>query len=190
MIRSRACVSAVQIPEERFPDDVIVLLHEADITVSCVPIQLDDGDWQAALFFVLPANAPCLKTGRLLGGPYTVEFDADVHEHEKGTLIEVGLEIITPIEPSRGTLLFLTGHSPSHFESLKLISEQDEIPLFIGDEYCRVLFKQRVPVSRAMQQGFRQLLDQAVARDALIRLTGHYDPEQVFNDVLASLNLQ
>ena len=153
-------MSVPQYPEERFPEDVIVLLHNANVTVSCVPIQLDDGNWQAAIFFVLPAAAPCLSTGRLLGGPFTVEFDADLHEHEKGTLIEIGMEIVTPIEPSRGTLLFITGHSPSHFETLKMISEQDELPLFIGDEYCRVLYKQRVPISQAMQKGFRQLLDE------------------------------
>ncbi len=167
----------------------MVLLHNANITVSCVPVQLDNGQWQAAIFFVLPADAPCLKTGRLLGGPYTVELDADLHEHEKGTLIEIGLEIITPIEASRGTMLFITGHSPSHFESIKLISQQDQLPLFIGDEYCRVLYKQNIPVSKAMQSGFRQLLDEAVARDAVIRLTGHYDPDRVFTDVLASLQL-
>lgn len=182
-------MSAAQIPEERFPDDVMVLLHNANITLSCVPVQLDNGQWQAAIFFVLPADAPCLKTGKLLGGPYTVELDADLHEHEKGTLIEIGLEIITPIEPSRGTMLFITGHSPSHFESIKLISEQDQLPLFIGDEYCRVLYKQNIPVSKAMQKGFKQLLDEAVARDAVIRLTGHYDPDLVFTDVLASLQL-
>lgn len=182
-------MSAAQIPEERFPDDVMVLLHNANITLSCVPVQLDNGQWQAAIFFVLPADAPCLKTGTLLGGPYTVELDADLHEHEKGTLIEVGLEIVTPIEPSRGTMLFITGHSPSHFESIKLISQQDQLPLFIGDEYCRVLYKQNIPVSKAMQSGFKQLLDEAVARDAVIRLTGHYDPDLVFTDVLASLQL-
>ena len=182
-------MSAAQIPEERFPDDVMVLLHNANITLSCVPVQLDNGEWQAAIFFVLPADAPCLKTGKLLGGPYTVELDADLHEHETGTLIEVGLEIVTPIEPSRGTMLFITGHSPSHFESIKLISQQDQLPLFIGDEYCRVLYKQNIPVSKAMQNGFKQLLDEAVARDAVIRLTGHYDPDLVFTDVLASLQL-
>lgn len=174
---------------ERFPDDVTVLMHEAGVTVSCVPIQLDDGEWQAAIFFVLPTDAPCLDQGRLSGGPFAVEFEADLHEHENGTLIDVGLDIRTPIEPSRGTLLFITGHSPSHFESLTLITQQTSLPLFIGDEYCRVLYRQQVPISEAMRQGFRQLLDEAVARDAIIRMTGHYDPDRVFTDVVASLGI-
>ena len=93
-------MSAAQRPEERFPDDVIVLLHNANITVSCVPIQIDDGIWQAAIFFVLPADAPCLTGGRLLGGPYSVEFDADLHEHEKGTLIEIGFRSLRRSNPA------------------------------------------------------------------------------------------
>jgi hypothetical protein len=182
-------VSAVQRYDERFPDDVIVLLHDANVTVSCVPVQFDDDKWQAAIFFVLPTDAACLRGGSLSGGPFSVELDADLHEHEKGTMIEIGLAIGTPVEPCRGTLLFLTGHSPSHFETVKLISQQAELPLFIGDEYCRVLCRQRIPLSDTMRRGFGQLLDEAVGRDALIRLSGHYDPDQVFMDVVASLQL-
>ena len=174
---------------ERFPDDVIVLLHNANVTVSCVPIQIEAGQWQAAIFFVLPENAPCLVNGKLVGGPFAVELDADLHEHEKGTLIEIGIQIATPVESSRGTLLFLTGHSPSHFETLTLLTEQRELPLFIGDPYCHVLHRQRVPLSDAMRAGFRQLLDEAVGRDAIIRMTGHYDPDLVFADTVAGLQL-
>jgi hypothetical protein len=182
-------VPAVQSSDERFPDDVVVLLHNANVTVSCVPVQMDDGQWQAAMFFVLPRDAASLHDGRLPGGPFSVELDADLHEHAKGTIIEIGIRIDTPVEPSFGTLLFLTGHSPSHFESLKLLTQQHTLPLFIGDEYCRVLFRQLIPVSDAMRSGFSRLLDEAVARDAVIRMTGHYDPDQVFTDVVASLQL-
>ena len=174
---------------ERFPDDVVVLLHNANVTVSCVPIQMDDGQWEAAIFFVLPKEAACLNNGELAGGPFAVEFDADLHEHEKGTLIEVGIDIATPKENSRGTLLFITGHSPSHFESIKLMSEQQALSLFIGNEYCEVLYRQRIPLSDVMRSGFKQLLDEAVGRDAVIRMTGHYDPDLVFADTVASLQL-
>ena len=127
--------------------------------------------------------------GELHGGPFTVEFDADLHEHEKGTLIEIGIDISTPGENSCGTLLFLTGHSSSHFETLKLLTEQENLPLFIGDEYCRVLSQQRIQLSDTMRSGFAQLLDEAVGRDTIIRMTGHYDPDLVFSDVVAALQL-
>ncbi|MFK7856948.1 MAG: hypothetical protein AB8B79_22730, partial [Granulosicoccus sp.] len=145
--------------------------------------------WQAAVFTVLPVNAPSLVDGQLAGGPFSVEFEADLNAQEKGTLIEIGINIATPIENSRGTLLFLTGHSSSRFDTLRLLTEQQDLPLFIGDEYCRVLSQQRVTLSDSMRNGFRQLLDEAVGRDAVIRMTGHYDPDVVFSDVVAALRL-
>jgi hypothetical protein len=86
-------------------------------------------------------------------------------------------------------MLFITGHSPSHFESIKLLSEQPELSLFIGNEYCEVLYRQRIPLSDTLRKGFKQLLDEAVGRDAFIRMTGQYDPDLVFADTVASLQL-
>ena len=174
---------------ERFPDDVVVAMHHAEITVSCMPVQIDGDDWQAAVFFVLAADAQCLDEGKLSPGPFSVEIDADLHEHTNGSLIEIGIDIATPVEPSRGTLLFITGHSPAHFETVKLLSSQADIPLFIGDEYCNVLSRQRIILSDSMRAGFKQLLDEALGRDAVIRMTGHYDANKVFSDVLATLSL-
>lgn len=173
---------------ERFPDDVVVLLHEANVTVGCVPVQIDDQDWQAAVFLVLSSDSPCLVDGELRGGPFSVAIDADLHEHENGTAIEIGIDVATPVTHSFGTLLFLTGHSASHFETVKMLGNQRELPLFIGDEYCKVLSKQTIPLNEAMRSGFSQLLDEATGRDAVIRLTGHYDPDKVFTDTLALLN--
>jgi len=174
-------------PVQRFPDDVMVALHNANITVTCTPVQIDHGEWQAALFFVLPEEATCLREGKLIGnGPFTVVFDADLHEHDNATVIELGVEIATPPEAQNGTLLFITGHSSHHFDVLKLLTEQSELPLFIGNAYCEVLSQQRVPLNDVLRNGLRGLLDEAVRRDALIRMTGHYDPDAAFTAVLAS----
>jgi hypothetical protein len=40
-----------------------------------------------------------------------------------------------------------------------------------------------------MRSGFKQLLDEAVGRDAVIRMTGQYDPDLVFADTVSSLQL-
>lgn len=167
----------------------MVALHHANVTVSCVPVQIDNEQWQAALFYVLSADSPCLVDGQLTPGPYTVEFDADLHEHANGSLIEMGIDIATPVEHSRGTLLFITGHSSAHFETVKLLSTQNDLPLFIGDEYCNVLYQQRIVLSDGMRAGFKQLLDEALGRDAVIRMTGHYDADAVFKDVVNTLNV-
>jgi len=163
----------------------MVALHHANVTVTVTPVQIDHGDWQAALFFVLPEDASCLANGKLIGkGPFTVAFDADLHEHDKATVIELGVEIATPPESQNGTLLFITGHSSHHFDVLKLLTTQSELPLFIGNSYCEVLSQQRVPLNQSLRSGLSGLLDEAVRRDALIRMTGHYDPDEAFSAVL------
>ncbi len=181
-------VSHVTQEMRKFPDAAIVALHEASVTTTCMPIKLDDKEeWQAAIFYVMNPDAPCLGKGnRLLGGPFSVEIEADLHEHENGSMIEIAFEIGTPIEPSKGVLLFLTGHSSTHFDALKLLSKQTEIPLFIGDQYCNLLWQQRIPMNDTYRSGFSSLIDEAVARDAVIRLTGRYDPDAVFADTVAS----
>lgn len=173
----------------KFPDEVIVALHEANITATCMPIQLDGGDWQAAFFYVLAPDAPCLTNGKLLGGPFAVALDADLHEHDNGTMIEIGVEIITPIEPCKGVMLFLTGHTSTHFDALNLLSEQSEIPLFIGDQFCSTVWQQRVPIDENFRLGITALIGEAVTRDAVIRMTDRYDPDAVFADTIAKRQL-
>lgn len=163
----------------------MVALHDAAVTVTCLPVKLDGGEWQAALFYVVPPSAPARHGDLLPGGPFAVELEADLHEHEHGTVFELGIEIRTPIEPLRGTLLFLTGHSSAHFEALTLLTTQRELPLVIGDEYCNVIWQQRIPLADAHRTGFRTLIDEAVGRDAVIRLTGRYDPDAAFTEAHA-----
>jgi len=171
---------------DKFPDNVIVALHNAGVTLTCIPVQIDGDDWQSAFFYVVANDSPCLVDGQIAGGPFTVTFDADLHEHDNGTAIEIGIDIATRGAPLRGTMMFLTGHSSTQFDALKLLQTQQDIPLFIGDAYCNILWQQRVPISAAHRQGFTGLLDEAVARDAVIRMTGRYDPDAVFADLLAT----
>lgn len=177
----------------RFPDEVVVALHEAGITLGCLPVRIDDGDWRAALFYVVPPDAPCRAgagrstsgSGTTLGGaPFAVELELELHEHAAATVVELGIEIRTPAAPLKGSVLFLTGNSSAHFDALTLLATQPDLPLFIGDEHCRLIAAQRVPLGDGERRAFRTLLDQAVGRDAVIRLSGHYDPMAAFDDVL------
>ncbi len=180
--------SSGQAPQ-KFPDEVIVALHEAHITATCMPIQMDGADWQAAFFYVLAPDAACLSEGSLPGGPFTVALDADLHEHDNGTMIEIGVEIVTPIEPCKGVMLFLTGHTSTHFDALQLLSEQSDIPLFIGDQFCTTLSQQRIPIDDSFRLGITALINEAVTRDAVIRMTDRYDPDAVFADTIAKRQL-
>lgn len=90
-----------------------------------------------------------------------------------------------PPEPLSGVMLFLPGHSSAQFDTLTLLAQQADIPLFIGDPYCRILWQQRIPLADAHRYALREILDEAVGRDALIRLSGHYDAERAFADIAA-----
>lgn len=169
----------------RFPDAVTVALHESGVTVTCLPVDFGDGSWQAAIYYVLPPDSHCLAAGEAISGPFSVSVDADLHEHAHGTVIELAIEIAVPPDPLIGVMLFLTGHSSAQFDTLSLLANQSDIPLFIGDAYCHILWQQRIPLAVAHRQVLREILDEAVGRDALIRLSGHYDAERAFADVAA-----
>lgn len=171
---------------ERFPDDVIVALHDAGITLGCLPVRIDNADWTAALFLVLAPDAACLGAdGKLGGGPFSVSLELDLHEHASATVIELLIDVATPGEPIGGSVLFLTGHASAHFDALMLLSSQPDLPLFIGDAYCRLLCSQRIPLGNGERAGFRTLLDEAVGRDAVIRMSGRYDASAAFDAVLS-----
>lgn len=163
----------------------MVALHDSGVTMTCLPVEFGDGHWQAALYYVLPPDAPCLADGKPLRGPFGVGLDADLHDHASATVIELSVEIAVPPEPLSGVILFLTGHSSAQFDTLSLLAEQADIPLFIGDPYCQILWQQRIPLEDAHRQVLREMLDEAVGRDALIRLSGHYDADRAFSDIAA-----
>lgn len=181
-----SCARPATPGERRFPDEVVVALHETGVTLGCLPVRIDGDEWRAALFHVVPEKAECLSIDPTLSGaPFAVELEADLHEHEHASVIELGIEVRTPGVPLSGSVLFLTGHVPAHFEALSLLASQPDLPLFIGDAYCRQLASQRIPLGDVERGVFRTLLDEAVGRDAVIRMTGRYDPHAAFDAVLA-----
>jgi len=202
---TRRIVSTMQ----KFPDPVIVAMHHAGTTVTCMPVQYDeagvavapsttssssasnqggsvDAGWESAIFFVLPLSVADRELKSLFPatGLFPVGLEADLIEHESGTLIELGIEIDLGLaEKPSGIVLFLTGHLPSHFEAVQLLSKQESIGLFIGDVHCNLLHQQRIPLADGHRSAFDSMLQDSIRRDALIRMTGHYDPEAVFDSV-------
>ena len=79
-----------------------------------------------------------------------------------------------------GRILFVTGHMPAHYEAVQLLAEQESIGLFIGDMHCTLLHQQRIPLAEPHRQVFREMLQEALRRDALLRMTTQYDPEAAF----------
>lgn len=189
----------------KFPDAAIRAMHHAGTTVTCMPVVIDDSGltvadlssetvsaesagagWESAIFFVLPLSVTNKQLKKLFPSErlFPVALEADLIEHDNGTLIELGVEIDLGLkENPTGLLLFLTGHISSHYEAVQLLAKQESIGLFIGDVHCNLLHQQRIPLASAHRSVFDDMLQEALRRDALIRMSGSYDAEAVFDSV-------
>ncbi len=170
----------------KFPDAVITAMHHAASTVTCLPVQMDGDEWKSAIFFVLPESFTQADINAIFENSalVTVGLDADLKEPKGATLILLGVDIdIGQGDMLRGEILFLTGHLKSHFETVKLISEQASIDLFIGDTFCNLLHQQSIPLEDAHRQVFADLLKEASSRDALLRMQSQYDPDAAFAEL-------
>ncbi len=189
----------------KFPDAAIRAMHHAGTTVTCMPVvidesgqalaaadtlaqsaQLADAIWESAVFFVLPLSVTNKQLKKLFPSEklFPVALEADLIEHDNGTLIELVVEIDLGLKQNpSGVLLFLTGHISSHYEAVQLLAKQDSIGLFIGDVHCNLLHQQKIPLADAHRSVFNEMLQEALRRDALIRMSGKYDAEAVFDSV-------
>lgn len=183
----------------KFPDPVITAMHHAGTTVTCLPVKMSDespdaaltpsnasdssNGWAAAIFFVLPESweeaqiQQAFQPGTLL----PVGMSADLIEHDTATLISLEVDVVLPEEKLSGEILFIPGHLEGHHETLRLLSSQVAIDLFIGDKFCELLHQQTVPLAREHREVFADLLKEATGRDALIRFRGQYDPQAAFD---------
>jgi len=185
----------------KFPDQVITAMHHTGTTVTCLPVQMspdpqktnasatnpsdrqtDRSDWQAAMFFVLPESWENRQIKRTFrdGTLFPVGLSADLLEEDTATLVTIELEIHFSEHPLNGEILFIPGHLETHHETLRLLSEQQGIDLFIGDKFCTLLHQQTIPLSAEHREVFGDLLKEASSRDALIRFRGQYDPQAAF----------
>ena len=145
-----------------------------------------DTDWESALFFVLPLSVTHDELKSLFPSPhlFPVALEADLIEHEKATLIELGIEIDLGLSDSpAGRVLFLTGHLSAHHEAVSLLGQQQSISLFVGDVHCNLLHQQRIPLADEHRSVFREMLQDALKRDSLIKMTSRYDPDEAFESV-------
>jgi len=189
----------------KFPDAVIRAMHHAATTVTCIPVAIDqsqksgsdpkqlehgelqeENSWESAIFFVLPLSVTHAQIISLFPANqlFPVAMEADLIEHENGTLIELAIEIDLGLaDKPAGRIVFLTGHIPVHHEAVTLLGKQESIGLFIGDVHCKLLHQQRIPLAAGHRQVFNDMLKDALKRDALIKMSGKYDPDKVFGSV-------
>ena len=122
-------------------------MHHAATTVTCIPVAIDQSErsgsntehpasdgqqkensWESAIFFVLPLSVTHTQITSLFPASqlFPVAMEADLIEHENGTLIELTFEIDLGLaDKPAGRIVFLTGHIPVHHEAVTLLGKQE-----------------------------------------------------------------
>ena len=100
-------------------------------------------------------------------------------------------EIYTRENDPLGCEILLTpGEGGSHFDALKLLSKQQRICWFFGDQAYWTIHSQQLPLNEDQRQGFEELLRDALKHDTMVRMTGRYDAQAGLGDIVKHYELR
>ncbi len=181
------CVNREQ-SMNRFPETVRKNMEYTGSSVTCLPVQIDSGDWESAIFFKV-SGKECKqdrKTLSRLTHTVPVAVETDIIKHANAAVIMLRLEVFTSDDsPLVGEVLLTPGHTEAHFETAKLLCTQKLLRWFFSDAAYWIIHSQQNQLQATQHAAFSSVLDDAVQHDALIRLTGSYDVEIALNEVLS-----
>lgn len=173
---------------KRFPEAVRNNMEYTGSSVTCLPVQIDSGDWESVIFFKV-AGKECKqdrKTLSRLENTVPVAIETDLIQHANAAVIMLRLEVFTREDsPLVGEVLLTPGHTEAHFETAKLLCSQGLLRWFFSDAAYWIIHRQQNQLDATQHVAFKEVLDNAVQHDALIRLTGTYDVEMALNEVLS-----
>lgn len=181
------------IHRNHFPFKVQQAMATGGSMVTCLPVQLDGRDWESAIFFQLAGkeSATDLKLIRERNRPLPLSIETDLLERDNGTVVLLRLEVFARAnDPLAGEILLLPGGAEAHFEVLDLLAKQPHLSWFFGDHKYRIVHSQAHPLSEEQRTEFAALRDDALKRDAIIRMTGRYDAQAAFASVVANYDLR
>jgi hypothetical protein len=177
----------------RFPDAVRDAMQATGAAATCVAVQLDGNDWEAALFIQL-AGAECKADRRAIKqskGPLPVGMETDLVETDSGAVVILRPEVHTqPGNPFACEILLTPGDGGTHFEALKLLSRQSRLSWFFGDQSHWILHSQQHPLDAAQHDGFDALLRDALRHDTMVRMSHRYDAQAALGEVVKHYELR
>lgn len=176
-----------------FPPKVLQAMDAGGGVVTCLPVQMDQADWEAAIFFRVSGPESKLDRRALnrAASPLPVAIEGDLIEAEHAAVVILRAEVHTRSDdPLHGEILLLPGGARSHFETLQLLSKQPRLCWFFGDASARIIHSQQHALDQDYRDGFSGLLSDAVRHDAMIRCTGRYDAQAAFADVVSHYALR
>ena len=161
-------------------------MRDGGVMTTCVPLRVDGGDWESAVFFDL-AGAECEKDREQLSlckSPLPVTLEADVINNPQAAVVMLRFEISTrPGDPLVGEVLLTPGSGEVQYATLEGLTRQERLLFFFGNEDYRVIHSQQLALGADQRNGYQGILDDAVSHDALIRLTGRYDATAAMREV-------
>ena len=161
-------------------------MRDAGVMATCVPIRIDGGDWESAVFIDLGGDE-CVADREVLrqcAGPLPVTLEADVIENPLGGVVMLRFEIGTrPGDPLAAEVLLTPGVGDVQFSTLVHLTRQDCLRFFFGDTDYRVIHAQQLILGDREHGGYRAILDDVVRYDAVVRLTGRYDATGAMKEV-------
>ena len=168
-------------------------MHASGALATCVPVRLDSGAWQTAIF-IRVLGEECGKDRVILSNtdrPVPVGFEGDVLKHESAAIILLRLEVHTiSCDPLAAEILLAPGATAAHVEALRLLASQPSLSWFFGDDEFRVLYAQSHPLSAEQHAAFDDLLREAVAHDAMVRYTSRYDADAALSQIASRYELR
>ncbi len=161
-------------------------MRSGGVMTTCLPVRLDHGTWETAVFFGL-GGPECREDRRILGkcrAPVPVALEADVIECASAAVVMLRFEVATrPEDPLAGEVLLTPGLGRLQFRTLENLVEQQHLRFFFADGKFRVIHSQQLQLGQRERDGYRSILGDAVKHDAMIRLTGRYDADAAMREV-------
>ncbi len=169
-----------------FPPEIVRRMRSGGVMTTCLPVRLDGRQWESAVFFGLE-GPECREDRWILTHsrtPLPVALEADVIECSSAAVVMLRFEVVTRSEdPLAGEVLLTPGCGDVQFRTLEHLSTQTHLRFFFADGAYRVIHAQQLSLGEREQAGYREILQEAVQHDAMIRLTGRYDPEAAMHEV-------
>ncbi len=178
---------------KRFPEAVREAMRAGGAAATCVPVQLDGERWETAFFFHV-AGPECKEDRRILRNtehPLPVGLETDLIETDFAAVVILRPEVYTrEDDPLTCEILLTPGEGSVHFDSLKLLGEQQRLCWFFGDQSYWSVYSQQLPLDDEQRAGFSELLSDARKHDTMLRLTGRYDSQAGLGEVVKHYELR
>lgn len=156
---------------------------------TCVPVQMDGGAWQSAVFFELGGKqcAADRQTLQQSSGRLAISLEGDVIECATASVVMLRFEIMTNQQsPLVGEVLVAPGMGNVQFETLDNLTRQQSLGFYFSDAKYKVIYSQQILLGEQERMGYKSLLDDAVSHDAVIRLAGKYDAMKALKEVVGN----